>query len=194
MVACRCSGIFPGIFLALGVALLAWVTISAEENKEKNKQKKAVNLIANPSFEEVETKPAHWVLAAVAEGGKARLSASDDNPKAGKHCIRIQGEAEWATFVSNRIPLEKGKKYVLTGWVRVKKGNGYIKIDYFDNDKYLDMTMAEPSDSSEWTKQQVETEAEKLEKATHLTATLVGTGEFEVYFDELHLEAQENRK
>jgi hypothetical protein len=153
--------------------------------------KKTPNLVANPSFEEVDSRPAHWSLGAVATGGKANLSVSDENPKSGKRCIRITGEAEWAAFVSNKIPIEKGKRYILSGWVRVNKGTGYIKIDYFNKDEYLDMTMNDVSELAQWTRQVVESEGDKLARATHITATLVGAGEFEVYFDDISVEAKE---
>ena len=168
---------------------VGWMPLCADDQ-----EKKPVNLVANPSFEQTETLPVGWSLGGIAEGGRAKLSVSEEKPKSGQRCIRITGEAEWATFVGNRIPVEKGKYYVLTGWVRVKKGTGYIKIDYFDKDKWLDMTMPEGTDSPEWIQQKVQTEADKLEKATHITATLVGAGEFEVDFDDIVIEAKPVQK
>ena len=185
----RCHGnlLCLGVLLVVAAAGLRLVPACAED-------KKPVNLVANPSFEQVDTRPAGWSLGSVAEGGKAELAVSEEKPKAGKRCIRITGDAEWAAFVGNKIPVEKGKCYVLTGWVRVKRGTGYIKIDYFDKDEYLDMTMADVSDSPQWTMQKVESEADKLAKATHITATLVGAGDFEVYFDEIAIEAKDIKK
>jgi len=173
----------------LGLVVVGWMPLCADDQ-----EKKPVNLVANPSFEQTETLPVGWSLGGIAEGGRAKLSVSEEKPKSGQRCIRITGEAEWATFVGNRIPVEKGKYYVLTGWVRVKKGTGYIKIDYFDKDKWLDMTMPEGTDSPEWIQQKVQTEADKLEKATHITATLVGAGEFEVDFDDIVIEAKPVQK
>jgi len=173
----------------LGLVIVGLMPLCADDQ-----EKKPVNLVANPSFEQTETLPVGWSLGGIAEGGRAKLSVSEEKPKSGQRCIRITGEAEWATFVGNRIPVEKGKYYVLTGWVRVKKGTGYIKIDYFDKDKWLDMTMPEGTDSPEWIQQKVQTEADKLEKATHITATLVGAGEFEVDFDDIVIEAKPVQK
>jgi len=187
MFRCHCDLIYSGILLAVAAGTLVTTPAVAED-------KKPVNLVTNPSFEQIDARPTGWSLGAVAEGGKAQLSVSEENPKAGKHCFRISGDAEWAAFVGNKIPVEKGKSYVLTGWVRVKKGSGYIKIDYFDKDKYLDMTMHEATESPEWTMQTVEAEAGKLAQATHITATLVGSGEFEVFFDEIAIEAKEAKK
>src|SRR5262245_53001034 len=80
------------------------------------------NLVLNPGFEEVKDgKPAHWETGGISQGGKGTLAISTDKPKSGKHSARITGDAEWATFGSNRIAITKGKKYEPKGWVRTAK-------------------------------------------------------------------------
>jgi hypothetical protein len=145
------------------------------------------NLLINPNFEEVkEGKPAGWIIGGISEGGKGSLASSEEKPHAGKRCARIQGNAEWATFVSTQIPVKKGKTYELKGFLRVNKGQAYLKIDYFQGEKYLGMTMTEAADSKDWTEQTIISELSGYPDATHLTATLVGSsGEFDASFDDL---------
>lgn len=146
----------------------------------------AKNLIANPGFEKVEGgKAVDWATAGFAEGGKGTFGVSTDKPKSGKYCAKITGDAEWGTYVSKKIPITKGKTYVLTGYVRVAKGQGMIKFDYFKGNEYIGMTAADAADGNDWVHQTVESELSSHPEATHMTATLVGLGEYEVYFDDL---------
>src|SRR5262249_2365601 len=110
---------------------------------------------------------------------------SGEKPHSGKRCAHITGNAEWATFVSKQIPIKAGKTYELKGFLRTAKGQAYIKLDYFKGDKYIGMPMTEASDARDWTEQTVASELSNYPEATHITATLVGAGEFEAWFDDL---------
>jgi hypothetical protein len=145
------------------------------------------NLIQNPGFETVKDgKLDVWSVAGFSEGGKGTLASSTEKPHGGKQCAHIKGEAEWGTYVSNKIKVEKGKTYELKGFVRVSKGNGSIKFDYFKGDEYIGMTAAEYSESTDWVEQKLTSELSNYPEATHLTATLVGSGgEFEAFFDDI---------
>ena len=93
-----------------------------------------------------------------------------------------------ATVNSARIPIRPGKHYELRGYVRAAKGHGYVKFDYFQNDRYLGMTSDDYVTRPEWTLLQFASETENYPRATHLIATLVGgDGEFEVWFDEVSI-------
>lgn len=147
------------------------------------------NLVKNPGFEETKDgKPAHWGLGGFSEGGKGTLASSTEKPHSGKSCAAIKGTGEWGTFVSAKIPVEKGKTYVLKGFIRVAKGNGLIKFDYFKGDMFLGMTAPDYSESTDWTEQNVTSDLSAYPEATHLTATLVGgSGEYEAFFDDISI-------
>lgn len=147
------------------------------------------NLVKNPGFEDVKDgKLVGWSVAGFSEGGKGTIAPSNDKPHAGKTCAHIKGTGDWGTFVSDRIPVQKGKTYELKGFVRVAKGKGYIKFDYFKGDMYIGMTMGEQSESTDWVEQTILSELSANPDATHLTATLVGgDGEYEAWFDDISI-------
>jgi hypothetical protein len=147
------------------------------------------NLVSNPGLEEVKNgKPTHWALGGISDGGHATLEASTDRPHSGSYCARLKGDAEWAAVNSERIPIQRGKKYELRGYVRAMKGHGYVKFDYFRGKTYLGMTSDDFVTRNEWTLLTFTSETENYPSATHLTATLIaGDGEFDVCFDDISI-------
>jgi len=169
--ACALAGLFGMVLCTAGAG-----TACTEEK----------NLVLNPGFEEVKDgKPAHWATGGISQGGKGTLAISTDKPKSGKHCARITGDAEWATFGSSRIAIAKGKKYELKGWVRTAKGQGYVKFDYYKDNEFLGMTMDQMVDSNDWTEMTITSETESHPTATHFVISLVGQGDFDVFFDDI---------
>lgn len=149
----------------------------------------AKNLVKNPDFEAVKDgKPENWVLGGFSEGGKGTLAISAEKPHGGKNCAHIKGSGEWGTFVSVKIPVEKGKSYELKGFVRVAKGNALVKFDYFKGDMFLGMTSPEFTESTDWVEQTVTSDLSSYPDATHFSATLVGGGgEYEAWFDDISI-------
>ncbi|MFT3881347.1 MAG: carbohydrate binding domain-containing protein [Gemmatales bacterium] len=147
------------------------------------------NLVKNPGFEDVKDgKPEGWVLGGFSEGGKGTLETSSEKPHGGKACAHIKGNGDWGTFVSTRIPVEKGKTYALKGYVRVGKGNALIKFDYFKGDMYIGMTSPEFTESTDWAEVSTTSELSTYPEATHIAATLVGGGgEYEAWFDDVSI-------
>lgn len=148
------------------------------------------NLVVNPGFEEVKGGlPLYWTLGGISDGGRAKLSASSDHPKSGKHCARLRGDAEWAAASSARIPISPDKTYELRAFVRVAKGEGYVKFDYYRGDTFLGTTSDEYVKKNAWTELRFTSETQNYPTATHLSATLVGggEGEFEVSLDEVSI-------
>ncbi|HMO36631.1 MAG TPA: carbohydrate binding domain-containing protein [Gemmatales bacterium] len=147
------------------------------------------NLIKNPGFEEAnDGKLVSWRVAGFSEGGKGTLGISNNMPHGGKQCAVTKGDAEWGTYVSNRIAVKKNQTFELKGYVRVSSGHATIKFDYFKGDEYIGMTPAENSESTDWTELSVTSDLSSYPEATHITATLVaGGGEFEAYFDDIVL-------
>lgn len=149
----------------------------------------AKNLVKNPGFETVTNdKPSDWIVAGFAEGGKGTLGVSTDKPHGGKYCAVIKGNAEWGTYVSNKIAVKKGQTFELKGYVRVAKGTGTIKFDYFKGNEFIGMTAGENTESTAWTEITVTSELSNFPEATHITCTMVGSGgEYEVYCDDIVL-------
>lgn len=147
------------------------------------------NLVKNPGFENVKNnKPNMWGNGGFSEGGEGTLSSSTEKPKSGKACAHIKGKGEWGTFVSARIPVTKGKTYELKGFVRVVKGQAMVKFDYFKDDMFIGMTAPENVESTDWTEVSTTSELSNHPEATHITATLVGSGgEYEAFFDDISI-------
>ena len=145
---------------------------------------------SNGSFENrIGDKPAQlWIGAA--EGGKIDAKISEDKPKDGKACLHLKGNAEWAVATLEKIKVDKTKTYTLTGSVRAKAGTAQIKIDYFEGDTWLGSTFGTDVTEGDWAEQSVESELGTYPAATHLTATCVGTGEFEACYDKLVITAK----
>jgi hypothetical protein len=151
----------------------------------------AKNLVVNGNFEEVkEGKPAKWVTG-TSDGGKVEMTSSTEQPQEGKRCLRLRGSAEWVVAFSEKIPIDRKKSYTLTGYARAKSGTAYIKIDYYQGDKYLEAyTSSDEITSDKWTKLTVNSELDTHPDATHLLAVAVGVGEFDTYFDDFVMTAK----
>lgn len=148
------------------------------------------NLLTNGSMESVVAdKVAHYYVG-TSEGGKVTARWSADNPKDGWYCLNLKGNSEWAVAVHERVKFEKGKRYTLTGWARARNGTAQIKFDYFEGDKYLGMTGSDDVNSSEWQQRTVFAQPSEFPNATHISATAVGLGEMDCYFDGLVLMAK----
>jgi len=80
------------------------------------------NLLSNGDMENVLGDQVAGYWPSSNDGGKATWTASSDKPKTGHYCLHVKGSCEWTCADSGRIKREKGKTYVLTGWVRVKSG------------------------------------------------------------------------
>lgn len=169
-------------FGVLALSLFVVHVASGAVNEEKN-------LVKNPDFEAVKDgKPEGWTLGGFSEGGKGTLASSTEKPHGGKSCAHIKGSGDWGTFVSTKIPVEKGKTFTLKGYVRVVKGNALVKFDYFKGDMFLGMTSPEFSESTDWVEQTATSELSNYPEATHISATLVGGGgEYEAYFDDVSI-------
>ena len=124
------------------------------------------------------------------DGGKVVGRWSADNPKDGWYCLNLKGNAEWAVAGHERVKFDKSKKYVFTGWARAKSGTAQIKIDYFEGDKYLGMTYSDDITTNNWQQRTVIGQPTEFPNATHISATGVGLGEMDVYFDGFVLTAK----
>jgi len=151
------------------------------------------NLLKNGGFESVEPNgtPTGWIYI-TPPGETADYKIITDKPKEGRQCLRIKGHATWAAAITaDRFPIDASKTYVLSGWLRVIRGQGIIKFDYFQGDQHLGQTMSELlGPGADWKGLTVRTESSAYPAATHVIVTIAGLGELECDFDALVLKAQ----
>jgi hypothetical protein len=134
-------------------------------------------------------KPFGWSLV-TSENAKYEAGVSDADAKDGWHSLRLAGNGEWCVASEGKHAIEKGKKYVLTGFARAKEGTAQIKIDYFKGDEYLGHTVSEDVAADQWQALKVISELDTYPQATHLSAAAVGVGKVDARYDALVLTAK----
>ncbi len=147
----------------------------------------AGNLMDNGSMERIAGRHPFGYYVGRSDGGQATVTYTSDDVKDGWYALRLQSNAEWAIAAHPRVRIEPGKLYSLSGYLRVKKGTGQIKLDYFKGDDYLGQTMSNNATADEWELRRVTAETDKFPGATHLSATAVGFGETDALFDAMVL-------
>jgi hypothetical protein len=147
----------------------------------------AGNLLDNGSMERIAGRHPFGYYVGKKEGGQATVIYTSEDVKDGWYALRLQSNAEWAIAAHPRVRLEPGKLYSLSGYVRVKKGTGQLKLDYFKGDDYLGQSTSNDATADEWQVRRVTAEPDKFPGATHIAATAVGLGETDVLFDGLVL-------
>ena len=174
-------------------AMLAFAVAVAWADDKPKADPTAKNLVTNGSMEDVaDGKPAKWGSVA-AEGGKIELASSAEQPKEGKRCMHLKGNAEWGVAYSEKVPLDRKKNYTLTGFARAKSGAAHIKIDYYQGDTFIGMTESDEVTGDKWQQLKVVAEPDKFPDATHILAAAVVTGEFEAWFDDFVMTAKEGK-
>jgi hypothetical protein len=149
------------------------------------------DLLTNGGFEKlVNDQPVGWIWGA--EGGEADVKISKDRPKEGKQSLRITGNAAWAAAIAtDRVTIERGKTYVLTGYARAPRGQAMIKFDYFNGDQHVGQTFTElVQGTDDWQKVTVRSETASYPTATHLAPTVAILGDADGYFDGLTMTAE----
>ncbi len=150
-----------------------------------------VNYVANGDMEDVAAdRPGGWYLF-VSEGDQGECSIETENPHGGLQCLHLVGDAESCSAGSVQIPIEPDQQYELTGFVRSTTGSGRLAIAYFKDGEYIGVTRGAGSAEESWQAQTVTTEFEAFPDATHIAAVVMGTGEFEAWFDDLRINAVE---
>lgn len=143
-----------------------------------------LNLLKNGGFEELAGElPADWFYVPMGEE-TVRFAASSDKPKDGERCLRITGTGKWAAASSEMFPVDHAKRYTLSAYTRVVKGQAVVKFDYYQGGEHLGQTLSPAVDASEgWKQLTVDAETAKYPAATHLQVTLGVLGEMDCAFD-----------
>jgi hypothetical protein len=147
------------------------------------------NLLANGDMENISgERLVSWGLEKPEEG-EASLRWSDEQPKDGWYSLQLTGSAKSASAESERVKVEKGRAYTLSGYARAKSGSARLRIDYFRENEYLGNTLSEEVVKNEWERRTVTTDPARFPEATHISAVAVGLGVMSVSFDALALAA-----
>lgn len=149
------------------------------------------NLLPDGGFEfNLGDSPARYTLNQ-SKGGTVRMLRRTLPVRDGWYALQLVGKGDWAVADGQSIPVEPGKKYVLTGWARARSGKAFVRFTYLGDKGYLGNTMSEPVTSNEWTQVTVNWEPEKYPGITRLTAGAhVSGGEVDAIFDGFVLRAE----
>jgi putative membrane-bound dehydrogenase-like protein len=100
-------------------AVFASTTGSGKDVEKPKAPKKPVNLLANPSFEEVSGElPTHWKFRIYNGQSSHKLAAGG---RTGKYCLEIASENGSDTSWFHDVAVKPNTNYRLTGWVKTKE-------------------------------------------------------------------------
>jgi WD40 repeat protein len=106
--------------------------------------------------------------------------------------LQLKGTCKWAVLSSReRVAIEPGRRYVLTGGVRRLAGEALLKIDYYADRKLLGRTYSATARSpGEWEALSITADLSAHPQATHVAAAAVGRGALEAQFRDLQLKVE----
>jgi hypothetical protein len=132
-----------------------------------------------------------WGLSQ-AQGGTVQRIRRRVPVKEGWYSMQLVGKAQWASSdAAFNVPLDRAKKYTLTGWIRSRVGKGRIKINYLKDGKYLAETPSVNVEGSQWQQVTVVADPAKYPEANQLgVGTTSGGGEVDCLFDDLCFKAE----
>ncbi len=118
-------------------------------------------LLTNGGFEAVaadERLPAGWEGFHTTDWGDCagEATSSTTTPHAGERCLEVSGvRTLFAAVHSERVPVEPGRSYVLSGWVRTELTRGqsaFLALSWFGESKWLSLSESSPlRGRSPWT-------------------------------------------
>jgi hypothetical protein len=149
------------------------------------------NLLADGGMEwVVGERQSKWGISQ-APGGTVQRFRRSVPVREGWYSMQLVGKAQWVASDSPPLPLDRTKKYTLTGWIRARVGRGTIKINYLKDGKYLAQTDSPPVTANTWTQVRVEAQLDKYPEATHLGVGCFSSGgDCDVLYDDLVFRAE----
>lgn len=145
------------------------------------------NMLTNADFEEAaDGKPAGWLTGA-ATPDSVQFTLTGENPKSGKSALKIAGGSPWAVAYQ-KFPVEAGKAYNVTGFIRLHKGSAMLTFQYSKGDEFLGNGSTAPlTTAGDWQQVSATSELDKFPQATHFTVSAITTGDFDADFDAIVL-------
>lgn len=165
------------------------------------------NLVTNPSLEEPIAAiglPPGWGSFYPNPAGAYRSSIADGG-RTGKNQLRIDyvkgnGAGQFGAMPANRVPLDRTKRYVARGWVKVAGGEratADVKLHYYTaGGAYLGQTrigFASPG-VDQWQLVTVTDDAESFPQAGLIGLAVACTGDAQAQYDDLELLAFDKQK
>jgi len=146
------------------------------------------NLITNGNVEDVvEGAPVYWIPF-TEPGAVATLTAGEDAPEEGAHCLCLKGDAQYIVGLGETYAIDPAKTYTLRGFVRAKAGDALLQIEYCMDEQHLGNTESAHVTRDEWEERSVTTDFASFPDATHFRVCVAAaTGAVEAYFDDLRL-------
>jgi len=85
------------------------------------------------------------------------------------------------------VKLEKGKTYILTGFVKTTRGTASLQIQHFSGRQWVGKTAASRIESDDWQQLAAVVQASQYPETTEIGVSAVGRGDFEGWFDAFRL-------
>lgn len=149
-----------------------------------------INYVANGDMEDVAAdRPGGWYVVVINGEGECRIE--EEHPHGGQRCLYLSSDAERCAAGSVQIPIEPGKEFELTGYVRVAQGAARLGIGYFKDGVYLGDSFSAETASESWEPLSVQTEFARFPEAESFIAIVKGEGDFAACFDDLQITAVE---
>jgi hypothetical protein len=177
-------------FLGVGISLTgrgaAWFDdIELHAAKE---ERGPVNYVSNGDMEDVAADRPAGFSPVAAPGGKVECRTGEKQPQAGKRCLALKADGEWAACGSRQIDVDRGATFTLTGFVRVSTGEAKLSIGYFDAEgKYLGGSDSEVTEAARWRELTVATEFDRFPQAVRFNAVAVVHAYAAADFDEFRM-------
>ncbi|HEX3000069.1 MAG TPA: carbohydrate binding domain-containing protein [Armatimonadota bacterium] len=108
------------------------------------------NFLVNGNAEDtVGDRPGGWFLTDPQDEA-ATLASSTDTPKEGERCIALRGKAATLSVSMPGVKLDPAMNYVVSGFLRARKGAAALRLKYMVNSKILGTTVSEPVKEGTW--------------------------------------------
>ncbi len=151
------------------------------------------NLLEDGSMECVsDQEPARWRLQ-FEKSGKAEIFRRTAPVKHGWYSVELKGAAPWINVTSPRFPLQAGKTYTFSGFVRARVGSGKLQINYFKDSTYIGNHTTSSVTKNEWTELTLTADPSKFPDVNSISVVgAVGGKEVDVFFDDFKLKATDS--
>ena len=152
-------------------------------------------VVANSSFEEKVDGtglPPGWGSFYAMPAGSYRYSIAE-LARTGMKSMRIEGDGTFGVIPANRVEIDRTKRYVARGWVKIQgdaEATADVKFHYYAADgRYLGQTRighVSPT-TDEWQFVTVTDRASSFPQAKFVGLAFAATGKVEAWFDDLEL-------
>ncbi len=184
---------FSRICVSFAIAAACASTNAADEQSQVAQHSK--NLVTNPSLEEnvVDSElPPGWGSFYPKPAGSYTYSIVDGG-RTGKKSMLIEGDGTFGVLPANRIEIDRSKRYVVRGWVKIEgdeDATADVKFHYYAADgRYMGQTRVgyvRPT-SDDWQFITVTDQAPSFPEVKYVGLAFAATGKVKARYDDLEL-------